>query len=50
MKFDPVLSYIIDGLSERIDQTNDRRLRKARALIEDVAMGPPVRWWQWWRR
>lgn len=50
MKFDPALSYIIDGLTERIDATNDRRLRKALALVEDVAMGTRRRWWEVWKR
>lgn len=49
MKFDPLLSYIVDGLSERIDATNDPRLRKARALVEEVAMGPRRPWWRFWR-
>lgn len=50
MKFDPVLSYIVDGLSERIERTNDKRLRKARELILDVAMGTRRSWWRFWRR
>jgi hypothetical protein len=36
--FDPVLSSLIDVLTERIEETNDTRLRHALALIEEVAM------------
>jgi hypothetical protein len=46
MKFDPLLSYVIDSLTTRIEETNDPRLRKALALVEDVAMGRRRRWWR----
>ena len=46
MTFDPLLSYVIDALTDQIEQTNDKRLRKALALVEDVAMGTRRPWWR----
>lgn len=50
-EFDPLLSYVIDALTDRIELTNDPRLRKALALVEDVAIGATRRpWWKVWSR
>ncbi len=50
MGFDPELSYAVDVLTKRIDATGDKRLRKARELVLDVAFWPRRPWWRFWQR
>lgn len=44
-----LMSEAVDALTAAIELRDNRRLRQARELILDVALGPRRRWWRWRR-